>query len=81
MSILEAVLLGIIQGITEFLPVSSSAHLVLAQQLLNIQNNQTILFDVALHMGTLVAVFLVFRKDIRRVVLSLFGILQDLIHN
>ena len=81
MSILEAVLLGIIQGITEFLPVSSSAHLILAQQLLNIQNNQTILFDVALHMGTLVAVFLVFRKDIRRVVLSLFGILQDLIHN
>ena len=72
MSILEAVLLGIIQGITEFLPVSSSAHLVLAQQLLNIQNNQTILFDVALHMGTLVAVFLVFRKDIRRGVLSLF---------
>ena len=78
MSILEAVLLGIIQGITEFLPVSSSAHLVLAQQLLNIQNNQTILFDVALHMGTLVAVFLVFRKDIRRVVLSLFGILQEI---
>ncbi len=80
MSILEAVLLGIIQGITEFLPVSSSAHLVLAQQLLNIQNNQTILFDVALHMGTLVAVFLVFRKDIRRVVYPV-GILQDLIHN
>lgn len=81
MSVLEAVLLGIIQGITEFLPVSSSAHLVLVQQLLKIQNDQTILFDLSLHLGTLAAVLFCFRKDIRRVILSLFGILQDLFHN
>ena len=78
MSILEAVLLGIIQGITEFLPVSSSAHLVLIQQLLKIQNDQTILFDLALHVGTLAAVIWFFQKDLRRIVLSLFGIVQDL---
>ena len=81
MSILEAVLLGIIQGITEFLPVSSSAHLVLAQQLLNIQNDPTILFDLSLHLGTLAAVIWFFHKDLRKVILSLFGILQDLICN
>ena len=81
MSILEAVLLGIIQGITEFLPVSSSAHLVLIQQLLKIQNDQTILFDLALHVGTLAAVIWFFQKDLRRIVLSLFGIVQDLFCN
>lgn len=81
MSILEAILLGIVQGITEFLPVSSSAHLVLVQQLLNIQNNQTILFDLSLHVGTLIAVIWFLHKDIRRIVLSLFGILQDLFFN
>lgn len=81
MSIIEAVLLGIVQGVTEFLPVSSSAHLVLAQQLLNIQNDQTILFDLCLHLGTLAAVLWYFQKDLRRIVLSLFAIVQDLVFN
>lgn len=59
MNVLQAVILGIVQGITEFLPVSSSGHLVLFQKIFRIQE-PTMLFDVVLHVGTLVAVFIVF---------------------
>ena len=60
----QAVLLGVLQGLTEFLPVSSSAHLILAQRLLPGFSQPGILFDVMLHVGTLAAVFLYFRKKI-----------------
>jgi undecaprenyl-diphosphatase len=60
----QAVLLGALQGLTEFLPVSSSAHLILAQRLLPGFAQPGILFDVMLHVGTLVAVFLYFRGKI-----------------
>lgn len=62
-SFLKMVVLGIVQGATEFLPVSSSGHLTIAQEFLGISENR-ILFDVFLHLGTLVAVLLVFRKDV-----------------
>jgi len=65
LTVLEALLLGIIQGITEWLPVSSSGHLVIAQQLLGIQ--QPIVFDVMLHVGTLVVVLVVFWRDIVKI--------------
>lgn len=61
MNILTSVILGIIQGITEFLPVSSSAHLVIFQKLLNFEQ-PGVLFDVILHAGTLLAVLIYFRK-------------------
>ena len=64
MSILQIVVLAIIQGITEFLPISSSAHLVLPSALLGWQD-QGLAFDVAVHVGTLVAVIIYFSKDIR----------------
>ncbi len=64
MKIWEAIILGLIQGLTEFLPVSSSGHLVLVQNWLGIDPNLTLFFDVMLHMGTLIAVFIVFYKDI-----------------
>lgn len=63
MSIIYAIILGIVQGLTEFLPVSSSGHLVLLQNIFGIKND-IILFDVILHLGTLVAVFIVYRKTI-----------------
>ena len=62
MDILTAILLGIIQGITEWFPVSSSGHLVLAQEFLNVPT--PLVFDVCLHIATLFVVLIVFRKDI-----------------
>ena len=60
----QAILLGILQGLTEFLPVSSSAHLILAQRLLPGFSQPGILFDVMLHVGTLAAVVVYFRERI-----------------
>ena len=70
MTTLEAILLGIIQGLTEFLPVSSSGHLVLLQQLLGLKEAE-LFFDVCVHLGTLVAVIIVFRQEIKDIVLAL----------
>ncbi|MBT9140819.1 MAG: Undecaprenyl-diphosphatase [Dehalococcoidia bacterium] len=63
---LEGILLGILQGITEFLPVSSSAHLVIAQDLLNVKQFG-ILFEVMVHFGTLLSVLWIFGSDIVRI--------------
>lgn len=71
MSFIEAVLLGFLQGITEFLPVSSSGHLVIARQFLEIQDIP-ILFDVLLHVSTLLVVSLVFRASLIRLIRSFF---------
>jgi len=74
MSILTALLLGLVQGITEFLPISSSGHLVLLQNIFNIQEAD-LTFDVLLHLGTLSAVVLVYRRDIRSVIVGALGLL------
>lgn len=63
MNWLEAIILGIVQGLTEFIPVSSSGHLVLADTLFGIGDG-SLAFDVALHAGTLLALFVVFRRDL-----------------
>ena len=63
MSALQAIILGIVQGLTEFLPVSSSGHLVLGQHLFGLKEPD-LLFDVIVHVGTLAAVLVVFRRDI-----------------
>ncbi len=63
MSILEGALLGILQGLAEFLPISSSGHLNLFQALLHIELDNQLLFNILLHVGTLVAVAVVFWKD------------------
>ncbi|MBS5645716.1 MAG: undecaprenyl-diphosphate phosphatase [Clostridiales bacterium] len=63
MGILEAIVVGIVQGLTEFLPVSSSGHLVLFQNIFNSQGDM-IFFDTMLHVGTLVAVLVVFWQDV-----------------
>ena len=61
MSFFDAMILGIIQGLTEFLPVSSSGHLVILENLLNIRTDTDVLFHVLLHFGTLIAICLVFK--------------------
>ena len=73
LSLVVAVLLGLLQGLTEFLPVSSSGHLVLAQSLVPGFSQPGVLFDVALHLGTLVAVCIYFWQDLWAMFLSLFS--------
>lgn len=72
MTFLDAILLGILQGATEFLPVSSSGHLVLAQHLLGDFQQPGVLFDVLLHIGSMVAVILYFWRDLTGLVSSLW---------
>ncbi len=76
MTFLEALLLGILQGLTEFLPVSSSGHLVLAQQFLGLKE-PLVFFDVMLHVGTLAAVLVAYRKAIGRLVIGGLSALGD----
>ena len=71
MSLFYAIILGLIQGLTEFLPVSSSGHLVIAQSFLGFAE-PPILFDVMLHGGTLLAIFVFFRKDIWMILSGIF---------
>jgi len=70
MNIFEAALLGIIQGLTEFLPISSSGHLVIGQELLNISVPGNT-FEVVVHLGTLVSVLIVFWNDIVQLLISI----------
>ena len=77
MNIIQAIILGIVQGLTEFLPVSSSGHLAIIQNLFHINTDGGLLFDVLLHIGTLIAIFLVFWKDIVKLVIEFFGIIGD----
>ena len=70
--LLEAIILGLIQGIAEWLPVSSTGHLRLAEHFM--QLSLPILFDVTLHIGTLVVIFIFFRKDIKNILTALVHI-------
>lgn len=72
MNFIQAILMGIVQGLSEFLPVSSSAHLVFTSNLYKVfknipiiaQSNEEVFFDIMLHFGTLIAVLIFFRKDV-----------------
>ena len=80
MSLLSSFLLGLIQGISEFLPISSSGHLSIAQNLLGIQaaGEEHVFFDVLLHLGTLLAVFVAYWDDIVEMIRAFFSIFADL---
>ena len=73
MDFLDAIFLGILQGITEFLPVSSSGHLVLGEELLGLEVESLKTFDVMVHMGTLLAILIYFWKDVWGMIKALFG--------
>lgn len=72
MSILEAILYGLVQGITEFLPISSTAHVVILQHLLN-QRLPSLVFEIILHLASVLAVIFYFRKDCYYVIKGFFS--------
>jgi len=74
----EAVVLGLLQGLAEFLPISSSGHLALAQSLFGVEADKVLLFAVLLHLGTLIAVFVVYWKDIWELIVELCVTIKDL---
>lgn len=80
MNLLEAIFMGLLQGITEFLPVSSSGHLTIFKNLFGLKE-VSITFDLMLHMGTLIAVFVVYWKDILQLIKDGIGILIDCVYN
>lgn len=77
MSLWKAILLGLIQGITEFLPVSSSGHLAIFQYIFKVNTDTGMLFEVMLHLGTLISVCIVFWKDIRKLFIEGIHVLVD----
>ncbi len=78
MSIISAVIQGVIQGLTEFLPVSSSGHLALYQYFTGINSESSLAFTVLLHFGTLLAVFIAFWKTIRELLVEFCRMVGDL---
>ena len=77
MSIIKAIIMGIVQGLTEFLPVSSSGHLVIFGQLLDMHMEGSVLFEILLHMGTLVAIIVAFYEDIWALILNGISIIAN----
>lgn len=69
---LQAILLGLVQGLTEFLPVSSSGHLAIGRELLGVEDSGDLVFEVAVHAATVLATIVVFRKEIWRLLCGLF---------
>lgn len=81
MSLLQSILLGLVQGITEFLPVSSSGHLAILRNLFGIELQDGPFFDVMLHLGTMIAICAVFRKDLIRMLKESVNMVMDMIYN
>lgn len=78
MNVIRAIIMGFVQGLTEFLPISSSGHLVLARNILGFKAETGIFFEVMLHVGTLISVLIVFYKDILEMIKEFFGVIGDL---
>ena len=81
MSYLSAIILGLVQGLAEFLPVSSSGHLAIAQNLLHLDTTVPDFFDVLLHLGTLLAVFAAYWRDVCGMVAEFFRGIGDIVHH
>ena len=75
---MKAIILGLVQGLAEFLPISSSGHLALLQHFFGISGDDVLVFTVLLHMGTLLSVFIVYWKDIVELVLELGYCIRDI---
>lgn len=78
MTFFQAIILGLIQGLAEFLPISSSGHLALLQYFFGVDSEQVLPFAVLLHLGTLISVFIIYRKDIGDLILELGRLIKDI---
>ena len=78
LSFFQAVILGLVQGLAEFLPISSSGHLALLQHFFHIEGDSVLIFAVMLHLGTLVSVFIVYWKDIAKLIYELCRCIKDI---
>ena len=84
MNFIQAILMGIVQGLSEFLPISSSAHLVFTSNFYKVfkgieivqQSNEEVFFDIMVHLGTLIAVIIFFRKDIMQILKAMWSALK-----
>lgn len=81
MSLIDTIIMGLVQGLAEFLPVSSSGHLAIMKHILGINTDTGLLYDVLLHFGTLAAVFVVFWNDIKSLIIEGFKLLGDFFIN
>lgn len=85
MNFIQAVLMGFVQGLSEFLPISSSAHLVFTSNFYKVfkgieivrHSNEEVFFDIMVHLGTLIAVLIFFRKDIAKICISMWKALKS----
>jgi undecaprenyl-diphosphatase len=76
LTVLQSLVLGAVQGLTEFLPISSSGHLILARELLGINTESGLAFDAVLQLGSILAVFIYFRQDIVRLFGAFFSLFR-----
>ena len=81
MTVLYVILLAIVQGITEFLPVSSFGHLSILENFFGMDHNAGVLLEAMLHVGTLGAVFMTFQKDIRHILYEILDMTMDIVGN
>lgn len=80
LTVFQAIILGIVQGLGEFLPISSSGHLALVQHFFDIEGDSVLFFAVMLHLGTLISVFIVYWKDIVDLFKELGAVIVDVCH-
>ncbi len=78
MTYIQAIILGLTQGLAEFLPISSSGHLALLQYFFGVRSDQVLAFTVMLHLGTLFSVFFIYWKDIVELVIELIATIRDI---
>jgi undecaprenyl-diphosphatase len=81
MDLIKSIVMGLVQGLAEFLPVSSSGHLAIMKHILHMETDTGLLFDVLLHLGTLVAIFIAFWNDIRELIVEGFKIIGEFFAN